>query len=221
MQQSWFDPWVGKIPCRRDRLPTPVFWPGEFHGLCSPWGGKESDMTEQLSLSLLTYNPELVKGIWLNDLTLYCEIIIRVGLANIYHLYIIYIATLFPLWWKLLESTLINFKYTIALLIIAIMPYITLLLFIHWVMSNSLQSHGLQHARLSCPSPSSRVCSISCPLNWRSHPTISSSVTLFSASPQPFPASRSFLEVSYLYQGAKVLELQHQSFQWIFRTNFL
>ena len=33
------------------RLPTPVFWPGEFHGLYSPWGGKESDTTEWLSLS--------------------------------------------------------------------------------------------------------------------------------------------------------------------------
>ena len=41
-----FDPWVGKIPWRRERLPTPVFWPGEFHGLYSPWGCKESDMTE-------------------------------------------------------------------------------------------------------------------------------------------------------------------------------
>ena len=41
-----FDPWVGKIPWRRERLPTPVFWPGEFHGLCSPWGHKESDTTE-------------------------------------------------------------------------------------------------------------------------------------------------------------------------------
>ena len=30
----------------------PIFWPGEFHGLYSPWGRKESDMTEQLSLSL-------------------------------------------------------------------------------------------------------------------------------------------------------------------------
>ena len=38
-----FDPWVGKIPRRRERLPTPVSWPGEFHGLYSP--------TEQLSLS--------------------------------------------------------------------------------------------------------------------------------------------------------------------------
>ena len=27
-----FDPWVGKIPWRREQLPTPVFWPGEFHG---------------------------------------------------------------------------------------------------------------------------------------------------------------------------------------------
>ena len=33
-----FDPWVGKIPWRRERLPTPGFWPGEFHGLYSPWG---------------------------------------------------------------------------------------------------------------------------------------------------------------------------------------
>ena len=47
-----FDPWVGKIPWRREWLPTLVFWPGEFHGLYSPWGGKESDTTEQLSLHL-------------------------------------------------------------------------------------------------------------------------------------------------------------------------
>ena len=39
---SGFDRWVGKI----------LFWPGEFHGLYSLWGHKESDMTEQLSLSL-------------------------------------------------------------------------------------------------------------------------------------------------------------------------
>ena len=45
-----FDPWVGKIPWRREWLPTPVFWPGEFLGLYSPWGLKESDTTEQLSL---------------------------------------------------------------------------------------------------------------------------------------------------------------------------
>ena len=42
--------WVGKIPWRMEQLPTPVFWPGEFHGLYSPWGCKESDTIERLSL---------------------------------------------------------------------------------------------------------------------------------------------------------------------------
>ena len=40
-----FDLWVGKIPWRRERLPTPVFWPGEFHRPYNPWGCKESDVT--------------------------------------------------------------------------------------------------------------------------------------------------------------------------------
>ena len=47
-----FYPWVGKIPWRKKWLPTPVFLPGEFHGLYSPWGCKELDTTEQLSPSL-------------------------------------------------------------------------------------------------------------------------------------------------------------------------
>ena len=46
-----FNPWVGKIPCRRERQPTPVFLPGEFCGQRSlaghnPWGCKESDTNE-------------------------------------------------------------------------------------------------------------------------------------------------------------------------------
>ena len=41
-----FDPWVGKIPWRREGLPTPVFWPGEFRGLYNLWGHKELDTTE-------------------------------------------------------------------------------------------------------------------------------------------------------------------------------
>ena len=48
MQEPGFDPWVRKIPWRRERLPTPVSWPGKFHGLYSPWGSKELDTTEQL-----------------------------------------------------------------------------------------------------------------------------------------------------------------------------
>ena len=50
-----FDFWVGKIPWRRERLTTPVFWPREFYGLYSPWDRKESDTTEQLSLSESLY----------------------------------------------------------------------------------------------------------------------------------------------------------------------
>ena len=52
--ETWVpsDPWVGKIPWRRERLPTPVFWPGEFHGLYRPWGDKGSD-TESLSLHFI------------------------------------------------------------------------------------------------------------------------------------------------------------------------
>ena len=47
------DPWVGKIPGRRKWQPIPIFLPGESHGQrslggCSPWGHKESDMTERL-----------------------------------------------------------------------------------------------------------------------------------------------------------------------------
>ena len=47
-----FNPRVGKIPWRRERPPTPVFWPGEFHGLHSPWGCKESDTTERFPLNV-------------------------------------------------------------------------------------------------------------------------------------------------------------------------
>ena len=50
MRETWINPWVGKILWRRERLPTPAFWPKEFHGLYSPCGCKESDMTEWLSL---------------------------------------------------------------------------------------------------------------------------------------------------------------------------
>ena len=48
-----FNPWVGKIPWRREWQPTPVVLPGESHGQrslagYSPWGHKESDMTEAI-----------------------------------------------------------------------------------------------------------------------------------------------------------------------------
>ena len=59
-------------------------------------------------------------------------------------------------------------------------------------MSNSLQPHGLQHARPSCPLPTPGVYSNSCPLSRRYHPIISSSLFPFSSCFQSFPASGSF-----------------------------
>ena len=51
---TMLDPWVGKIPWRRKWQPTPVLLPRKSHGLrslvgYSPWGRKESDMTERIS----------------------------------------------------------------------------------------------------------------------------------------------------------------------------
>ena len=51
-----------KIPWRKRRLPTPIFWPGEFHGLYSPWDLKESDTTEQLSLTHSTCHIQIDAG---------------------------------------------------------------------------------------------------------------------------------------------------------------
>ena len=66
------------------------------------------------------------------------------------------------------------------------------------VVSNSLQPHGLLHARPPCPSPTPGVYPNSCPLSRWCHPTISSSVIPFSSHLQSFPASGSF-PVSQLF----------------------
>ena len=68
----------------------------------------------------------------------------------------------------------------------------SLLLFNGWVMLNSSWPHGLQHARLPCPSLSPRVSANSYPLSQWCHPTILSLVIPFSSCPQSFPASESF-----------------------------
>ena len=90
----------------------------------------------------------------------------------------------------------------------------------------TLQPYELQHARLPCPSPITGACWNSFPLSHWCHPTISSSVVPFSSCLQSFLASGSFIMSQYFStsdQVAKELELklQHQSFQWIFRTDLL
>ena len=84
--------------------------------------------------------------------------------------------------------------------------------------SNSLQPHGLQHARLPCPSTMPRTCSNSCPLSQWCHLTITSSVIPFSSCLQSFPELGSF-PVSQFF--TLEFQLQHQSLQWVFSTDFL
>ena len=90
------------------------------------------------------------------------------------------------------------------------------------VMSDSLQPHGLQQARLPCPLPSPKVCSNSSSLSqWCPQP----SCPLSSPSPAFNLAQHQgiFQWGSSLHEVAEVLELQlrHQSFQWMFRVGFL
>ena len=75
--------------------------------------------------------------------------------------------------------------------------------FNHSVVSNSLQLHGLRHARLPCPSPSPGAWSNSCPSSWWCHPTISSSVIPFSYCLQSFLASGSFPRSQFFSSGGQ------------------
>ena len=92
-----------------------------------------------------------------------------------------------------------------------------------------LKNHSFSSVQsLSCvrlfATPWTAACQASLPIiNWWCHPAISSSVVPFSSCPQSLPTSGSFPMSQLFTWGAKVLEfqLQHQSFHWIFRTNFL
>ena len=71
------------------------------------------------------------------------------------------------------------------------------------VVSNSLQPHGLMHARLPDPSPTPRAYSDSCPSSGWCHPTTSSSVVPFSSCLQSFPASGSFPMSQFFASGGQ------------------
>ena len=70
-------------------------------------------------------------------------------------------------------------------------------------MSDSLQLHGLQHARLPCPSPTLGACSNSCPPNRWHHLAISSSVIPFSFYLQTFSALWSFQMSQFFASGGQ------------------
>ena len=87
---------------------------------------------------------------------------------------------------------MINFELIILHDGIEFWGYFSLLLCSCSIKSDSLWPHGLQHARLPCPSLSPGVCANSCPLNQWCYPTISFSVVPFSSCLQSFPTSGSF-----------------------------
>ena len=78
--------------------------------------------------------------------------------------------------------------------------------FSHSVVSNFWWPHGLQHARLTCPSPTPRVWSNSCPSNWWCFPTTAYSVVPFSSCLKSFPASWSFPMSPFFTSGGQSIE---------------
>ena len=96
------------------------------------------------------------------------------------------------------------------------------------VMSDSLWPHGLQHARLPCPSPTPRACSNSCPSSQWCHSTISSSVVPFSSCLQSFSGSGSFLMSQFFTSdgqsigaSASVLPMNIQDWSSLRLTDFI
>jgi len=85
-----------------------------------------------------------------------------------------------------------------------------LLLFSHSVLSYTLWPHGLQHAKLPCPSPSPGACSNSSPLSQWCQPTIWSSVIPFSSAFKLSQHQSLFQWVGSLHLVAKVLQLRPQ-----------
>ena len=155
------------IPWRSERLPTLVFWPGEFHGLYSPYGRKESDTTEQLSLTSLILCTEN------KTLTFLC----------------LHLPSKYPVWdpWHNLPSFHLlragDYPWSVAFPVQIIATFLRLsgqlihlldsgscltlylissVQFNRSVVSDSLRPHESHHARPPCPSPTLGVHPSSC-----------------------------------------------------------
>ena len=120
----------------------------------------------------------------------------------------------------ILEHEIMNDFYFCLFCLSISLKYQLLLLFSHSVVSNSLWPHGLQHARLPCPSISPRAWSKSCLLRQWCYPTILSSVAPFSSCLQPFPIRVFSNESALKCQVAKVLSLVN-IYCFGIKTNFV
>ena len=63
MQETWVLPWVGKMPWRREQLPTPIFWPGEIHEMYNPWVRKKLEKGTATHTSILAWRIPWTIGI--------------------------------------------------------------------------------------------------------------------------------------------------------------
>ena len=156
---------------------------------CSPWGHKESDMTEWLNNN--RWGSNVCQGLWhtlyffLSSLLLYTDEETKLRVVRLFT----WCHTGFPC--SFLQPCLppiaqINSRAQRCTVGGSSIQ------FSRSVVSDSLQPHELQHARPPCPSPTPRVYSDSCPSSRWYHPAISSSVVPFSSCPQSLPASGSF-----------------------------
>ena len=93
-----FSPWVGRMPWRRKWQPTPVFLSREFYGQkslvgYSPWGHKELDTTEWLTLSLFTFKVNWYCNWWddsgLNIWIDVSEVLVKFGIVQVVLLFLI------------------------------------------------------------------------------------------------------------------------------------
>ena len=118
---------------------------------------------------------------------------------------------------KHMSGSELNYSHLCSSFVLILVVVIQLLSYI-WL---TLWPHGLQHTRFTDPLQSPKFCCNSCALSQWCHPTISFSIDPFSSCPQSSQYLVLLQWVGCSHQMAKLLELQHESFQWIFSVDFL
>ena len=131
--------------------------------------------------------------------------------AGHFDLFFVLLPWVFPLPWSGSSCLLLVFPYhsvAIKKMSFGVPHTFSSVQFSRSVMSNSLQLHGLQHAKPPCPSPPTpRAYSNSCPLSQWYHPTTSSSVIPFAFHLQSFPASGCFLVSQFFASGGQSIRV--------------
>ena len=175
MWETRFDPWVGKIPWKRKWQPTPVLLPRESHG-------------QRSLVGYSLWGRQESNTSWVTE--------------TIYMTCIHFLRSCFQFAYNLKRK-----KKVLPMIMVKIENEYYIkpqsVQFSRSVLSNSLWPHGLQHDRLSYPSPTPGACSNSCPSSRWCHPTISSSVVPFSPCLQFFPASGSFPRSQFFASGGQ------------------